>query len=141
MNTFFTFESDTSENLNRDIRTFCEDNHYIEIERSAPAVVFSGERLHVFVTCKLRCMKETEVDEIESKDAVKKRRLLKHKIDELNLSGRANACLRRAGFNFIEDIVSKSKHELMKTKNLGEKLYQEIDEKLKKLGFEIKEKK
>ena len=42
-------------------------------------------------------------------------------IEELDLSVRSFNCLKRAGINTVEDLVSKSEDEMMKVRNLGRK--------------------
>ena len=42
-------------------------------------------------------------------------------IEELDLSVRSFNCLKRAGINTVEDLVSKSEEDMMKVRNLGRK--------------------
>lgn len=59
---------------------------------------------------------------------------LNTKISKLGLSVRAYNYLSRAGINTIEDFISKSDEELMKVRNLGKKLFDEIKEKIEEYG-------
>ena len=47
-------------------------------------------------------------------------------IEELDLSVRAFNCLKRAGVNTVEDLISKSPDEMMKVRNLGKKSLEEV---------------
>jgi len=53
-------------------------------------------------------------------------------IDALDLSVRSYNCLKRAGFNTMEDLITKvhCKDDLMKIRNCGHKSIQEILEKM-----------
>ena len=46
-------------------------------------------------------------------------------------------CLKRAGINTVEDLVSKSEDEMMKVRNLGRKSLEEVMAKLDSLGFKL----
>ena len=48
-----------------------------------------------------------------------KEKALEMTIEELDLSVRSFNCLKRAGINTVEDLVSKSEDEMMKVRNLG----------------------
>ena len=50
-----------------------------------------------------------------------KEKALEMTIEELDLSVRSFNCLKRAGINTVEDLVSKSEDEMMKVRNLGRK--------------------
>lgn len=47
-------------------------------------------------------------------------------VDELELSVRANNCLKNANIKTIADLVQKTEHEMLKTKNFGRKSLNEI---------------
>ena len=53
------------------------------------------------------------------------------------LSVRSFNCLKRAGINTVEDLVSKSEEEMMKVRNLGRKSLEEVIWKLASLGFNL----
>ncbi len=59
-------------------------------------------------------------------------------IDELDLSVRSYNCLKRAGINTVEDLISKSEEDMMKVRNLGRKSLDEVVEKIRSLGFELR---
>ncbi|MCR5236582.1 MAG: DNA-directed RNA polymerase subunit alpha [Lachnospiraceae bacterium] len=59
-------------------------------------------------------------------------------IDELELSVRSYNCLKRAGINTVSELTDKTSDEMMKVRNLGRKSLEEVLEKLKDLGLELK---
>lgn len=64
-------------------------------------------------------------------------KVLEMTIEELDLSVRSFNCLKRAGINTVEDLISKSEDEMMKVRNLGKKSLEEVIAKLKSLGFDL----
>lgn len=71
------------------------------------------------------------------KDDKGKEKALEMTIEELDLSVRSFNCLKRAGINTVEDLVSKTEEEMMKVRNLGRKSLEEVIEKLHSLGFQL----
>ncbi len=71
------------------------------------------------------------------KDDKGKEKALEMTIEELDLSVRSFNCLKRAGINTVEDLVSKTEEEMMKVRNLGRKSLEEVIEKLHSLGFNL----
>ena len=59
-------------------------------------------------------------------------------IEEMDLSVRSYNCLKRAGINTVEDLISKSEDEMMKVRNLGRKSLDEVLGKLAELGLTLK---
>ncbi len=58
-------------------------------------------------------------------------------VDELELSVRANNCLKNASIRTIADLVQKTEHEMLKTKNFGRKSLNEIKEILLSMGLRL----
>jgi len=58
-------------------------------------------------------------------------------VDELELSVRANNCLKNANIKSIADLVQKTEHEMLKTKNFGRKSLNEIKEILHSMGLRL----
>ncbi len=56
-------------------------------------------------------------------------------IDELELSVRAYNCLKNANIKTIADLVQRSEHEMLKTKNFGRKSLNEIKDILVSMGL------
>ncbi|MGN0653346.1 MAG: DNA-directed RNA polymerase subunit alpha [Oscillospiraceae bacterium] len=71
------------------------------------------------------------------KDDKGKEKILEMTIEELDLSVRSFNCLKRAGINTVDDLISKSEEEMMKVRNLGKKSFDEVKEKLQSLGFNL----
>jgi len=61
--------------------------------------------------------------------------VLGNTIDHLELSVRANNCLRAAGVTYVYELVQKTEEELLRTKNFGRKSLMEIKETLNNLGL------
>ena len=59
-------------------------------------------------------------------------------IEEMELSVRSYNCLKRAGINTVEDLTQKTKEDMLKVRNLGLKSLEEVINKLKELGFDLK---
>ena len=58
-------------------------------------------------------------------------------VEELELSVRANNCLRNANITTIGELVQRTEAELMKTKNFGKKSLQEIKDELSRIGLSL----
>ena len=67
-----------------------------------------------------------------------KEKVLEMTIEELDLSVRSFNCLKRAGINTVEDLISKSEEDMMKVRNLGRKSLEEVIYKLESLGFNLR---
>ena len=67
-----------------------------------------------------------------------KEKALEMTIEELDLSVRSFNCLKRAGINTVEDLVSKSEEDMMKVRNLGRKSLEEVIWKLAQLGYSLR---
>ena len=80
--------------------------------------------------------KSTEI--IVEKDDKGKEKVLEMTIEELDLSVRSFNCLKRAGINTVEDLLSKSEEDMMKVRNLGRKSLEEVIWKLASLGFNLR---
>lgn len=80
--------------------------------------------------------KSTEI--MVEKDDKGKEKVLEMTIEELDLSVRSFNCLKRAGINTVEDLLSKSEEDMMKVRNLGCKSLEEVIWKLASLGFNLR---
>ena len=72
------------------------------------------------------------------KDDNGKEKALEMTIEELDLSVRSFNCLKRAGINTVEDLISKSEDDMMKVRNLGRKSLEEVIAKLESLNFTLR---
>ena len=80
--------------------------------------------------------KSTEI--MVEKDDKGQEKVLEMTIEELDLSVRSFNCLKRAGINTVEDLLSKSEEDMMKVRNLGRKSLEEVIWKLASLGFNLR---
>ncbi len=60
-------------------------------------------------------------------------------IEELDFSVRSFNCLKRAGINTVEDLISKTEDDMMKVRNLGRKSLEEVINKLQSLGLALRD--
>ena len=79
---------------------------------------------------------DTEVMVVKDDNVMEK--VLEMTIEELDLSVRSFNCLKRAGINKVEDLISKSEEDMMKVRNLGKKSLDEVVAKLRSLGFDLR---
>ncbi len=93
------------------------------------------EHLNLFVNLSDRGF-NTEI--MVEKDDKGKEKVLEMTIEELDLSVRSFNCLKRAGINTVEDLISKSEEDMMKVRNLGRKSLEEVVFKLDTLGFSLR---
>lgn len=93
------------------------------------------EHLNLFVNLSDRGY-NTEI--MVEKDDKGKEKVLEMTIEELDLSVRSFNCLKRAGINTVEDLISKSEEDMMKVRNLGRKSLEEVVYKLDTLGFSLR---
>ena len=59
-------------------------------------------------------------------------------IEELDLSVRSFNCLKRAQYNTVGDLITKTEEEMMKVRNLGRKSLDEVVSKLQSLGYDLR---
>lgn len=65
-------------------------------------------------------------------------KVLQMTIEELDLSVRSFNCLKRAGINTVEDLISRSEDDMMKVRNLGRKSLEEVIAKLATLNYTLR---
>ena len=58
-------------------------------------------------------------------------------IEDLELSVRADNCLKRASINSMAELLKKSEHDLLNIKNFGKKSSDEVIEKLHQFGLDL----
>ncbi len=79
-----------------------------------------------------------EVEILVEKEEEKKDKVLEMSIEELELSVRASNGLKRANINSVGDLIEKTREEMSKIRNLGQKSLEEIEHKLKELELNFK---
>ncbi len=93
-----------------------------------------SEHLNLFIDLSENAKSAEVMVEQEETGKVK---ALEMSIDELELSVRSFNCLKRAGINTVEELISKSQEDMMKVRNLGRKSLEEVLEKLQELGLSL----
>ena len=94
-----------------------------------------NEHLNLFVDLSDEA-KNTEIM-VESIATVKEK-VLEMTIEELDMSVRSFNCLKRAGIDTVEDLISRTEDEMIRVRNLGKKSLEEVINKLHSLGLELK---
>lgn len=79
-----------------------------------------------------------EVEILVEKEEEKKDKVLEMSIEELELSVRASNGLKRASINTVGDLIEKTREEMGKIRNLGQKSLEEIERKLKEFELTFK---
>ena len=121
------------------------DKLIIELEtnktvRAIEMLSLAGKILHDHALLFVDLVEEMKQEEIlvsPEEDGTQK--LLSMTIDELELSVRSHNCLKRANINTVEELVKKTKDEMLKVKNLGAKSLEEVIEKITSLGLKLRE--
>ena len=65
-------------------------------------------------------------------------KLLEMTIEDLDLSVRSFNCLKRAQYNTVGDLITKTEDDMMKVRNLGRKSLDEVVSKLQSLGLDLR---
>ena len=65
-------------------------------------------------------------------------RVLALPIEDMDFSVRSYNCLKRANINTVEDLVNKSKADMLKVRNLGLKSIEEVVQKLETYGLSLR---
>ena len=60
-------------------------------------------------------------------------------IEEIEFSVRAYNCLKRAGINTVQDLISKKEVEVTKIRNLGKKSLKEVIDKVREMGLKFRD--
>lgn len=74
-----------------------------------------------------------------SKDDDIQSKVLTLPIEEMDFSVRSYNCLKRANINTVEDLVNKSKADMLKVRNLGLKSIEEVIQKLETYGLGLRQ--
>ena len=93
------------------------------------------DQLQVFINFDDPAITNAPVEEEQAKDALPfDPKLLKH-VDELELSVRANNCLKNDKINWLGELVQKTEADMLKTPNFGRKSLNEIKIQLEAMGL------
>ncbi|NLO39518.1 MAG: DNA-directed RNA polymerase subunit alpha [Ruminiclostridium sp.] len=93
-----------------------------------------SEHLNLFINLTDHA-RNTEI--MVEKEETKKEKVLEMTIEELDLSVRSYNCLKRAGINTVEDLITKTEEDMMKVRNLGRKSLEEVVQKMDALGLSL----
>ncbi len=105
------------------------------------AVSFGAKILNEHLDLFTALSEEVEVGSngiFEEKPDNGKDKVLEMTIEELDLSVRSFNCLKRAQYNTVGDLVTKTEEEMMKVRNLGRKSLDEVVAKLQSLGCDLR---
>lgn len=93
------------------------------------------EQLTIFINFEEPEVAVAQVSEEKVKEALPfDPKLLKH-VDELELSVRANNCLKNDKINWLGELVQKSENDMLRTPNFGRKSLNEIKAQLEAMGL------
>ena len=81
----------------------------------------------------------SDVNLLISKDDDAHSKILEMPIEEMDFSVRSYNCLKRANINTVEDLVNKSKTDMLKVRNLGLKSIEEVVQKLESYGLGLRD--
>lgn len=95
-----------------------------------------SEHLSLFVNLSENTKETSGI--LQDKPTGAKEKVLELSIEELDLSVRSYNCLKRAGINSVDDLVSKTEEDMMKVRNLGRKSLEEVLNKLAELGLSLR---
>lgn len=93
------------------------------------------EHVNLFVEL---CTQIANSNILVSREEDKQVKLLELPIEEMDLSVRSYNCLKRAGINTVEDLIKKSRGDMLKVKNLGIKSIDEVIAKLESYGLSLR---
>ena len=94
-----------------------------------------NEHLNLFVDLSDEA-KKAEIM-VEREETIKEK-VLEMTIEELDMSVRSFNCLKRAGIDTVEDLISRTEEDMIKVRNLGKKSLEEVIQKLHSLGLDLK---
>lgn len=78
------------------------------------------------------------MDILVSSEDDKQQKILEMSIEEMDLSVRSFNCLKRAGINTVEDLTKRNEEDMLKVRNLGRKSLDEVINKLRSYGLDLK---
>lgn len=84
------------------------------------------------------CSSMADMNILVSHEDENQTKFLEMPIEEMDLSVRSYNCLKRANINTIEDLVKKSKSDMLKVRNLGLKSIEEVIAKLEEYNLSLR---
>ncbi len=106
--------------------------------RPEEAVSFGAKIMNEHLNLFIELTEEAqEADIMIEKEEDQKEKVLEMTIEELDLSVRSYNCLKRAGINTVQELITKTEEDMMKVRNLGRKSLEEVETKLDELGLAL----
>ena len=103
------------------------------VKRLAGKIIM--EHVGLFVSL---CSEMNDMNILISHEDEGQTKFLEMPIEEMDLSVRSYNCLKRANINTVEDLVKKSKNDMLKVRNLGLKSIDEVIAKLDGYGLSLR---
>lgn len=94
-----------------------------------------NEHVSLFVDL---CEEMSGLNVLVSKEEDQQVKVLEMPIEDMDLSVRSYNCLKRANINTVEDLIKKSKGDMLKVRNLGLKSIEEVVAKLESYGLSLR---
>ena len=103
-------------------------------------VALAGKVIHEHVNLFIElCENMNDMQIMVSKEEDEQVKVLELPIEEMDLSVRSYNCLKRANINTIDDLIKKSKSDMLKVRNLGLKSIEEVVAKLETYGLSLRD--
>ena len=94
-----------------------------------------NEHVNLFIEL---CDNMSDMQIMVSKEEDEQVKVLEMPIEETDLSVRSYNCLKRANINSVDDLIKKSKGDMLKVRNLGLKSIEEVVAKLQTYGLSLR---
>ncbi|MBE7082335.1 MAG: DNA-directed RNA polymerase subunit alpha [Clostridiales bacterium] len=94
-----------------------------------------NEHVNLFIEL---CDNICDMQIMVSKEEDEQVKVLEMPIEEMDLSVRSYNCLKRANINSVDDLIKKSKGDMLKVRNLGLKSIEEVVAKLETYGLSLR---
>ncbi|MBE7075115.1 MAG: DNA-directed RNA polymerase subunit alpha [Clostridiales bacterium] len=94
-----------------------------------------NEHVNLFIEL---CDNMSDMQIMVSKEEDEQVKVLEMPIEEMDLSVRSYNCLKRANINSVDDLIKKSKGDMLKVRNLGLKSIEEVVAKLQTYGLSLR---
>lgn len=95
-----------------------------------------NEHVNIFIEL---CENMGDMQIMVSKEEDEQVKVLEMPIEEMDLSVRSYNCLKRANINTVDDLIKKSKGDMLKVRNLGLKSIEEVVAKLQAYGLSLRD--
>ena len=95
-----------------------------------------NEHVNLFIEL---CENMGDMQIMVSREEDEQVKVLEMPIEEMDLSVRSYNCLKRANINTVDDLIKKSKGDMLKVRNLGLKSIEEVVAKLESYGLSLRD--